>query len=446
LLENRDMKNSSGIKNILIVDDEKNHRLVLRLNLADLGFQIVEAENGFEALSIIEDNCFDLILLDIKMDVMDGLSFLARIREMGNDTPVVMISAFDSAKYAVESLKLGAVDYLTKPVDIDQLKKIILNFTKKEASVSDIQLDYKFDGIYSERGLGKIVNLLKMVAPTDATVLIIGESGTGKELIAKSIHENSPRKKGPFIAVNCAALNENIIESELFGHEKGAFTGAVAQKKGKFELANGGTIFLDEIGEMPLSTQVKLLRVIQEKCIERVGGEKSIKIDVRIVAATNRDLKKMVDNGDFREDLYFRLNVFPVKVPPLRERIDELPLLIDFFIKKYAPKIGKVIRGYSDSFFNKLKIYSFPGNIRELENIVERSIILSNNDILDGSVLPDFMEKVASESELDIKNNEKNLILKALAEAKYNKTRAAEILGISRRTLHNKIKEYNLEV
>jgi two-component system response regulator HydG len=440
------MKNSSGIKNILIVDDEKNHRLVLRLNLADLGFQIVEAENGFEALSIIEDNCFDLILLDIKMDVMDGLSFLARIREMGNDTPVVMISAFDSAKYAVESLKLGAVDYLTKPVDIDQLKKIILNFTKKEASVSDIQLDYKFDGIYSERGLGKIVNLLKMVAPTDATVLIIGESGTGKELIAKSIHENSPRKKGPFIAVNCAALNENIIESELFGHEKGAFTGAVAQKKGKFELANGGTIFLDEIGEMPLSTQVKLLRVIQEKCIERVGGEKSIKIDVRIVAATNRDLKKMVDNGDFREDLYFRLNVFPVKVPPLRERIDELPLLIDFFIKKYAPKIGKVIRGYSDSFFNKLKIYSFPGNIRELENIVERSIILSNDDILDGSVLPDFMEKVASESELDIRNNEKNLILKALAEAKYNKTRAAEILGISRRTLHNKIKEYNLEV
>lgn len=433
---------------ILIVDDEKNHRLMLKINLEESGFKVFEAENGFEALSILEDNNdFIVILLDIKMEIMDGLTFLSHLRGKGVNTPVIMISAFDSAEYAVKSLKLGATDYLTKPVDIDQLKQMIQNLSKKgtEKPITEDK-EYKFDGIYSEKGLGRIIALLKMVAPTDATVLIIGESGTGKELIARSIHENSPRFKGPFVAVNCAALNENIIESELFGHEKGAFTGAIAQKKGKFELADKGTIFLDEIGEMPLHTQVKLLRAIQERVIERVGAEKSIKIDVRIVAATNRDLKKMVDTGDFREDLYFRLNVFPIKVPPLRERHDELPLLIDFFIKKYSLKLGKHIKGYTDTFLNKLKNYNFPGNVRELENIIERSVILTRSDLLDGTILPEFEEKTVKNEELDMKNNEKQLILKALAEAKYNKTKAAEILGISRRTLHNKIKEYNLEV
>ncbi|MCX8083647.1 MAG: sigma-54 dependent transcriptional regulator [Calditerrivibrio sp.] len=434
------------MKNLLIVDDEQNHRLMLRLHLKDHGFVIHEADNGFEALTIIENNKIDIILLDIKMDIMDGLTFLHKIRSEGIDIPVIMISAFDNAKYAVESLKLGAADYITKPVDIDQLIKIIKKLIQTNPTVEQTTFlsDYVFDGIYSERGLGKVISLLKMVAPTDATVLITGESGTGKELIAKSIHKNSPRSKGPFIAVNCAALNENIIESELFGHEKGAFTGAISQKRGKFELADKGTIFLDEIGEIPQHIQVKLLRVLQEKVIERVGSEKSIKVDVRIVAATNRDLKKLVEKGDFREDLYFRLNVFPIHLPPLRERYEEIPLLIDFFIKKYSTNFGKNIKGYTETFCNKLKNYHFPGNIRELENIIERAIILSKNDILDESLLPDL--DLRNNSDLLIKNNEKQLILKALVDAKYNKTKAAEILGISRRTLHNKIKEYKLEV
>lgn len=436
------------MSDILIVDDEKNHRLMLKIRLEELGYNVIEAENGFEALSVVREHSgIAAILLDIQMDVLDGLTFLSKLREMGIATPVVMVSAFDNAQYAVRSMKLGAVDYLTKPVDIEQLKNILEKLINekydKKPTCTAVE-NYRFDGIYSQHGLGRIISLLKMVAPTDATVLITGESGTGKELIARSIHENSPRAGHPFVAVNCAALNENIIESELFGHEKGAFTGAIAQKRGKFELADKGTIFLDEIGEMPLHTQVKLLRVIQEHEFERVGGEKTIRVDVRIIAATNRDLKKMVDSGDFREDLYFRLNVFPVYVPPLRERVDEIPLLAEFFMKKYAERTGKYIKGFTSDFVKKLQHYSFPGNVRELENIIERCVILARGEMLDSSLLPEF--RVTKETEYDIKNNEKQLILKALAEAKYNKTKAAEILGISRRTLHNKIKEYDLEV
>lgn len=434
---------------ILIVDDEKNHRLMLKIHLEKDGYSIVEAENGFEALTILsEDRSIDAIILDIQMDVMDGLTFLSKAAELGELKPVVMVSAFDNAQYAVKSMKLGAVDYLTKPVDIEHLKDILSKLIDKkgenDSQIYSFKKDYHFDGIYSEHGLGKVISMLKMVAPTDATVLIIGESGTGKELIAKSIHDNSPRSKYPFIAVNCAALNENIIESELFGHEKGAFTGAVSQKKGKFELADKGTIFLDEIGEMPLHTQVKLLRIIQEREFERVGGEKPIKVNVRIVAATNRDLKKMVDSGGFREDLYFRLNVFPVSMPPLRERPEEIVMLAEYFMRKFAEKTGKYIKGLSQDFLMKIKNYDFPGNVRELENIMERCVILARGEILEGSLLPDL--GVIKERELGIKNNEKQLIIKALADAKYNKTKAAEILGISRRTLHNKIKEYDLEV
>lgn len=434
---------------ILIVDDEKNHRLMLKIHLEKSGYSILEAENGFEALTVLnEDKSIDAIVLDIQMDVMDGLSFLSKAVELGELKPVVMVSAFDNVQYAVKSMKLGAVDYLTKPVDIEQLKDILSKLIDKKGENNSEKYsfaeDYNFDGIYSEHGLGRIISMLKMVAPTDATVLIIGESGTGKELIAKSIHDNSPRAKYPFIAVNCAALNENIIESELFGHEKGAFTGAISQKKGKFELADKGTIFLDEIGEMPLHTQVKLLRIIQEREFERVGGEKPIKVNVRIVAATNRDLKKMVESGDFREDLYFRLNVFPVNIPPLRERPEEIVMLAEYFMKKFSEKTGKYIKGLSQDFLIKIKNYDFPGNVRELENIMERCVILARGEILEGSLLPDF--GFTKEKELGIKSNEKQLIIKALADAKYNKTKAAEILGISRRTLHNKIKEYDLEV
>ncbi|MEC9493217.1 sigma-54-dependent transcriptional regulator [Flexistipes sp.] len=439
-------------KKILIVDDEKNHRLMLKIHLADEGFEVLEAENGVEALQLIDESDFDLILLDIKMDIMDGFTFLSHMRQKDLHIPVIVITAFSNVKTAVQAMKLGAVDFISKPVDTDNLLDLVKNNlkTRSDKSVSgadNVLKDYVFDGVYSEEGLGKIIEMLKMVAPTDATVLITGESGTGKELVAKSIHDNSHRKNGPFLAVNCAALNENLIESEMFGHEKGAFTGAVSQKKGKFELADKGTLFLDEVAELPLPTQAKLLRALQEKVFERVGGEKSIRTNVRIVAATNRNIKEMVNEGGFREDLFFRLNVFPINLPPLRERKSEIPMLVKFFIDKYSHSFNKLIRGYTDSYMQKLMRFDFTGNIRELSNLVERSIILCTSDKLDAVHLPEPEHSDFSEdSAMDVRGNERNLIAKALKQTNGNKTKAAEILGISRRTLHNKIKEYEIEV
>ncbi|MGA1862106.1 sigma-54 dependent transcriptional regulator [Deferribacter thermophilus] len=435
-------------KRVLIVDDEENHRFMIRLHL-EKDYYIFEAKNGLEALNILDEENVDLILLDIKMDVMDGLTFLAHLRKKSVDIPVIVISAFNNVRTAVESMKLGALDYITKPVDIEQLKSQIKNLLNKKVDKNESYLDdYIYDGVYSKDGLGKIIEVLKLVAPTDATVLIMGESGTGKELVARSIHQNSPRKDKPFLAVNCAALNENLIESELFGHEKGAFTGADKSKLGKFELANGGTLFLDEVGELPLVTQAKLLRVLQEGTFERVGGTKTIKTDVRIIAATNRDLEKMVSDGEFREDLYYRLNVFPIKLPPLRERKDEIPLLLDYFIKKYSQKFQKIVKNYDKGFLDKLMMYDFPGNIRELENIVERSIILARGEILTAELLPPLKNSSVQVSDTvkNMREHEIEAIKKALKETGGNKTKAAKILGISRKTLHNKLKEYNIEV
>jgi len=284
---------------------------------------------------------------------------------------------------------------------------------------------------------------LKLVAPTDASVLILGESGTGKELVARSVHDNSRRSARPYLAINCAALSENIIESELFGHVKGAFTTAIKDKKGLFESADGGTLFLDEIGELSLNVQAKLLRVLQEGCFERVGDTKTLKTDVRIIAATNKDLKKRAETGEFREDLYFRLAVFPVDVPPLRERKEEITPLVKFFIEKHAEKLGKLIKSADPAYIKKLSTYGFPGNIRELENIVERSIILTTGTKLEPATLPAFGG--STDGGLSIRDNEKELILKALKKTGGNKTKAAEVLQISRRTLHNKINEFNLE-
>jgi len=435
-------------KKILIIDDEKNHRLMLKIHLEEVGYEVIEAESGLDGIYMAEENELFAILLDIKMSIMDGITTLSKLKEKGINTPVIMVTAFNNVRTAVESMKLGAIDFITKPVDIELLLKSLENIglNQVESSGEDALVDFEFEGVYSKDGLGKILNLLKMVSPTDASVIIYGESGTGKELVARAIHKNSKRADRQFLAVNCAALNENLIESELFGHEKGAFTGATNQKKGKFELADGGTIFLDEIGEMPISTQAKLLRVLQEREFERVGGVKTLKTDVRVIAATNRNLEDMVKKGEFREDLFFRLNVFPVNLPPLRERKSEIPMLVDFFIKKYSMKFSKIIKGYTAEYIEKLKTYSFPGNIRELENIVERSIILCSSEKLTGDLLPDFREKVQNESVLDVKENEKQLIFKALKESGNNKSQAAKILGISRKTLHNKIKEYNIEV
>lgn len=434
-------------KRILIVDDEENHRFMVGLHLKK-NYDILEAQNGLEALNILDDEHIDLILLDVKMDVMDGLTFLSHLRKKNLNIPVIVISAFNNVRTAVESMKLGALDYITKPVDIEILKNQIVNLLESEdKNEMELVEDYVYEGVYSKEGLGKVIDVLKLVAPTDATVLIMGESGTGKELVARSIHLNSPRKNEPFLAVNCAALNENLIESELFGHEKGAFTGAESRKLGKFELANGGTLFLDEVGELPISTQAKLLRVLQEGTFERVGGTKTIKTDVRIIAATNRDLEKMVQEGKFREDLFYRLNVFPVKLPPLRERKNEIPLLLDFFIKKYSQKFQKIIKGYEDGFLEKLMRYGFSGNIRELENIVERSIILARGEKLTSDLLPPLKYSNGFDSGVkNIKEHEIEAIKNALKETGGNKTKAAELLGISRKTLHNKLKEYNIEV
>jgi len=428
---------------ILIVDDEKNHRLMLKLHLEDEGHSTDEAENGLKALNKLDESDFDLILLDMKMDVMDGLTFLGMMNRKGFNIPVIVITAFSTVKTAVESMKLGASDYLTKPVDVPQLLEAIAKADKSAEETFVPADDYIFGGVYTKEGLGSTIEQLKLVAPTDATVLILGESGTGKELVARSIHDNSRRKARPYLAINCAALSENIIESELFGHVKGAFTTAVKDSKGLFETADGGTLFLDEIGELSLAVQAKLLRVLQEGCFERVGDTKTLKTDVRIIAATNRNLKKLSESGEFREDLYFRLAVFPVDVPPLRERREEIEPLIKFFIEKHAEKLGKLIKSADKSFIKKLLAYSFPGNIRELENIVERSIILTTGTKLEANTLPAF-EK-GNEGGLSIRNNERDLILKALKKTGGNKTKAAEVLQISRRTLHNKIKEFDME-
>lgn len=440
------------MKKILVIDDEKNHRLMLKLNLEEEGYEVIEVDNGIDALELMTDENFFAVLLDIKMDMMDGITVLSKMKQNKIETPVIMVTAFNSVRTAVETMKLGAFDFITKPVDVQLLVKTLKKIepsSEKTAFLkeTDAEGDFIFEGVYSENGIGKIVPLLKMVAPTDATVMIYGESGTGKELIAKAVHNNSKRKSENFLAVNCAALNENLIETEMFGHEKGAFTGATAQKKGKFELAENGTIFLDEIGEMPISTQAKLLRVLQEKSFERVGGIKTLTANVRVVAATNKNLEDMVKNGTFREDLFFRLNVFPIHLPPLRERKDELPLLVDFFIQKYAKSFGKIIKGCTSSFLSKLEKYSFPGNIRELENIIERSIILTTGEKLSEESLPNLNSNIKNEIlTLDVRENERKLIIKAMKESKGNKSNAAKVLGISRKTLYDKIREYSIEV
>lgn len=430
--------------NILIVDDEQNHRLMLKLHLEDAGHTTSEAANGMEALAMMDKAAYDAVLLDMKMDIMDGITTLGMMRQNGIATPVIIITAFSTVKTAVEAMKLGAADYITKPVDIQALLETLENCASSGSACEYTPVQgYVFGGVYSETGLGTIINQLKLVAPTDATVLILGESGTGKELVARSVHDNSRRKDKPYLAINCAALSENIIESELFGHVKGAFTTAVKDKTGLFEAADGGTLFLDEIGELSQTVQAKLLRVLQECTFERVGDTKTIKTDVRIIAATNKNLKKLSETGNFREDLYFRLAVFPVEIPPLRERKEELPALVRFFIEKHSNRFGKLVKSADEAYLRALKNYSFPGNIRELENLVERSIILTTAQKLEASTLPPLGTRQTAG--LSIRNNERELIVKALQKTGGNKSKAAEILEISRRTLHNKLKEFDIE-
>jgi two-component system response regulator HydG len=448
-------------KTILIVDDESSHRMMLKAHLNEEGYEVIEASDGQEAMDLVTQHFYDLILMDIRMSFMDGIEALKRIKKISPALPVIMMTAYGSIESAVETLKSGADDYLTKPLDIDELLlkiKKVLHYQnlEKENLLNRERLGERFDFsniIGKSRAMKELFETLAMVAPTDATVLLLGESGTGKEVIANAIHQNSLRKDQAYIKVNCAALPETLLESELFGHEKGAFTGAHAKRKGRFELADGGTLFLDEIGEMSPATQAKILRVLQEKEFEPVGGNRTISVDVRIIAATHRDLEKEVKEHRFREDLFYRLNVVPITILPLRDKKEDIPLLAEHFLKQYTEKNNKDVKTFESRVMDALVRYSWPGNVRELENIIERMVIMSRGDRLlwddlpqDFKTLPNGDDIKSSPTGSSLKVIEKEVILKTLEQAGGNRTKAALILGVTRKTLQNKIKEYRIAI
>lgn len=447
---------------ILVVDDEESHRIMLRAVLKEEGYEVAEAADGTEAVRAVEQEPFDLILLDLRMTTMDGIEALTEIRKKNPLVPVLIMTAYASVKTAVEALKAGAFEYLTKPLDIEELKILIekaleLYQLRAENIALKERLGDRFDFakiIGRSPKMKEVFDTLALVAPTDATVLILGESGTGKELVANSIHHNSPRASQPFIKVSCAALPETLLEGELFGHEKGAFTGAIARREGRFQLAHRGTIFLDEVGEMSMTTQTKLLRVLQEKEFEPLGSSRTVKVDVRVIAASNKDLEKEAKGGRFREDLFYRLNVVPISLPPLRERREDIPALAAHFFATYREKNRKQLNDISGKAMDLLMRYDWPGNIRELENCVERAVILARGEIIAPADLPPAIQALTSSdrevqgldlpSGISLQEVEKALILKTLEDTGGNRTRAAEILGINRRTLQNKLKEYGI--
>ncbi len=456
------------MESVLIVDDEKNYPLILSAVLEEEGIEPLTANSGQEALDILENSDIDLVLTDMKMPSMDGIELLERIKEKNPDLPVIMMTAYGTVEKAVEAMQKGAYNYILKPFDNESL----LVYVKKAVSIykmvkenrrlrQDVEAKYRFGNIIGKsRKMQEIFETIRKVAAANATVLIEGESGTGKELVARAIHFNSPRRDAPFIAVNCAALAETLLESELFGHERGAFTGAVSMKKGRFELADGGTLFLDEIGELSSNLQVKLLRVLQEKAFERVGGVRSVSSDIRVIAATNKNLKEEVAAGRFREDLFFRLNVVHLFLPPLRQRPEDIRPLVDHFIKKYAgeyriehPVIG-VDRKVERMFYD----YTWPGNVRELENVIERAMILCAGPSITVEDLPgDFrhsadnvlhIEGIPAEAQLNetLARIEKKMVERALQMTGNVQSQAAELLGIGKSGLNWKIKKFKLDV
>lgn len=449
---------------VLIVDDEVNMRLVLAAMLKKEGYAITAAADGREALQILKSNKMDVVVTDLKMPNLDGMGLLHCITEQYPEVPVIMITAHGTVATAVEALKKGALDYITKPFELDDLKNIISKAIKTSTlNKNELFLppeEIERTGIIgaSERSLA-VFDAIKRVAPTTTTILITGETGTGKELVADAIHYNSPRKNNPLIKINCAAIAETLMESELFGHEKGAFTGATITKPGKIELAHKGTLFLDEIGEIPRDMQVKLLRVIQEQEFERVGGLRTIKVDVRIIAATNRNLLQDVQSGNFREDLYYRLNVFPIVVPPLRERKDDILPLVDYFTDKFNKKL-ELCAAIDGQVKEMLLGHAWPGNIRELENLMERMMLLAKNNLVTVQELPADLKATLQNSfaaqPVDdkkrfkdfmrdhVENVEKQMIINCLEETGANVTNAAKQMGLSRKGLQLKMIKYNL--
>ena len=427
---------------------------MLKRVLSGEQYEIKEAINGLEALEKITREKYSAILLDLKMPQMNGLQVISKIKEMDINTPIIMMSAYGTIPDAVEAMKIGAVDYIVKPFDLDELKMILDRMIRQDEMENENQYykeeedkRFNFEEIISQsQAMQEVLKMIKQVAPLPTTVMITGESGTGKELIARAIHKNSPREGKPFVVANCVAFSSNVLESELFGHEKGAFTGASTRRMGRFEIAHGGTIFLDEIGEINLMTQAKLLRVVQEKEFERVGSSTSIKVDARIVAATNKDIKKEVEEHHFREDLYYRLNIFHIHIPPLRERKEDVPLLVQHFIEKYNRILNKRIPCLSKEAIGLLMDYSYPGNVRELENIIERAMIMCNGEMIDKDFLFFFEQKNINQKNGTIKEMEKEMIKKYLIQNHGNRTKTALNLGISRRNLQLKIKEYKIDL
>ncbi len=442
---------------ILVADDDESHRLTINKLAVTWGYEVHTAKNGEEASEKSRKNSYSVILMDIRMAVMDGITALHKIKSHDPSTPVIIMTAYSSVASAVEALKSGAYDYLTKPLDFDELK-ITLERASDHARLKAENMALK-NQLRTQAGSRQIIgnsltmrNLkatLSMVAPSEATVLITGESGTGKEMVARLIHLNSLRHDKPFIAVNCASINENLLESELFGHEKGSFTGAISKRNGIFMQADKGTIFLDEIAEMTPHMQAKLLRVIQEREVQRVGGEEYIKIDVRIIAATHQNLDKRVKENSFREDLFYRLNVVNIRVPTLRERPEDIPSLCQYFIARLSEKNRKNIIGISPDAIKALISYDWPGNVRELENTLERAVILSTGEYVTESELPPNISKKNDENILDkclsLEDIEKKAIMVALDAAGWNKSEAARQLGINRKTLHKKLKSYGID-
>ena len=448
---------------ILVVEDEKVQLESISGFLGKQGYEVLQSARPVDALAVARDQAVDIVLTDLKMPAMSGMELLEALKKMNPGIEVIIMTAYGSVESATEAMKLGAVDYITKPIDLRQLQLMIRNTLERKLLVSEnrqlrrqLSERFSFEGIVSQStAMSQVLNIAGRVASSNAPVLITGETGTGKELVAKAVHFAGSRRTKPFVAVNCAALPENLLESELFGHEKGAFTGADRQRKGRFEMAEGGTLFIDEVGEIPLSLQVKLLRVLQEKSFERVGSSHLIQANVRIVAATNRDLESMVREGRFREDLFYRLNVVAIRLPPLRERREDIPLLIDTFIKCFASENSKIITGISREAMDLLMKHSYPGNVRELENIMQQSIVLCRGEMIVSEDLPlrvhePFSEKV-SFLEMEgtftekVEAFEKSLILAALKEAGNVQTRASERLGIGERHLRYKLKKYGLK-
>ncbi len=459
-------ENSSAKPSVLIVDDEKHTREGLRRAL-ELDYAITVAEDGATAMRLLESETFDIVLTDLRMPDFDGLQLVQRAQSVAHPPICIVMTAYGTVENAVEAMRRGAHDYLTKPIDLDRLELVLARALKsRRLEVENVTLRQQLDKRYGmENIIGQstpmveVLDTIRQVAPSRATVLIQGESGTGKELVARAVHQLSPRRNGPFLAVHCAALSQNLLESELFGHEKGAFTGALERRIGRFEEADGGTIFLDEIGEIDSSVQVKILRVLGERQFERVGGNKTLSVDVRLVAATNRNLEELVKAGKFRDDLFYRLQVVTITLPPLRQRAEDVVLLANAFLREYARENNKIISEITPQAMSAMQLYPWPGNVRELRTAIERAVVLARSDKIalrdlppavgamvqtaheQGAVPPEQLAK----SNLTLEEVERLMIVNALKATEGNRSESARRLGISRRTLHRKLHDYKLE-